>query len=61
MAPDYKDIRTAARELVARLGGGASTYMLDRIATARSTGKPKELDQAYLLLNEVENLLDKES
>jgi len=61
MTPDYKDIRNSARELVTRLGGGASAYMQDRITKVRDTGEPKELDQAYRLLTEVEILLNKET
>ena len=53
------DIVTAqsAGEVVERLGNSAIDYMNDRIHRIQQDGTGPDLDQAYLLLNEVERIL----
>jgi hypothetical protein len=57
------DILTAksAGEVVERLGNSAIDYMNDRIHRIQQEGTGPELDQAYLLLNEVERILRREA
>jgi hypothetical protein len=57
------DILTAqsAGEVVERLGNSANDYMNDRIHRVQQEGTGPDLDQAYLLLNEVERISRRES
>ncbi len=59
MTPDNQQIRSSAKELIGRLGKVAAQYASDRIEQIREQGDPRELDQAYRLLTEVENQLNK--
>ena len=57
------DIVTAqsAVEVVERLGNSAIDYMNDRIHRIQQDGTGPDLDQADLLLNEVERILRQEA
>jgi hypothetical protein len=61
MTQENKNIRTSARELIKRHGDAALPYMHDRIEKMRTASEPRELDQAYQLLSEIERLLKKET
>ncbi|MBL6957828.1 MAG: hypothetical protein ISR52_02530 [Rhodospirillales bacterium] len=54
-------IHESARELIDRLGSEAIPYMHHRIEKLKTAKKPRELDQAYQLLSEVEGILEKET
>jgi hypothetical protein len=51
----------SAGEVVERLGVSAIDYMNDRIHRIQQDGTGPDLDQAYLLLNEVECILRQEA
>ena len=53
-------IRQSAREVVERMGPVAIGYMRSRIAAAEKDGTLEERDQAWLLLGEVERILEEE-
>lgn len=53
-------IRRSAREVVDRMGPAGVDYMRSRIAAAEKDGTLKERDQAWLLLGEVERILEEE-
>ena len=53
-------IRQSAREVVGRMGPVALDYMRGRIAELEKDGTLRERDQAWLLLNEVERVLEEE-
>jgi hypothetical protein len=61
MTHEGNSLRTSARELIKRHGDAALPYMHDRIGNMRAAGYPRELDQAYRLLSEIERLLKKET
>ena len=61
MTQDNNKIRESARELVHRLGSEALLYIQDRIAKISKRGMGQELDQAYRLLTEVEEIMEKET
>jgi hypothetical protein len=61
MTHDGNKIRSSASELIDRLGKGAIQYAQDRVQQVEEQGNARELDQAYRLLTEVENLLNKET
>lgn len=61
MTEDKNILSTSARELIERLGESALIYAHDRIDSLRAKGPPRELDQALLLLGEIEALLEKET
>ena len=54
-------ISVSARKLIDRLGSEAIPYMHDRIEMMRTADGPREVDQAYQLLSEVEEILEKEN
>jgi len=54
-------IDQSAQELINRLGNGAVQYMQERIARMQQDAAPKELDQAFRLLTEVERQLNGET
>jgi len=51
----------SAGKLVERLGNSAIDHMNDRIHRLQQVGTGPDLDQAYLLLNEVEHILGQEA
>lgn len=53
-------IRQSAREVVERMDPAAVDYMRGRIAAAEKDGTLGERDQAWLLLSEVERILEEE-
>ncbi len=61
MSKDNDTIHHKARELIERLGKAALQYAQDRTNLVKEHGDTRALDQAYLLLSEVESLLSKES
>lgn len=61
MTHDGNKIRSSASELIDRLGKAAIQYAQDRVQQVEEQGNARELDQAYRLLTEVENLLNKET
>jgi hypothetical protein len=61
MTEDKNTLSNSARELIERLGDSALIYAHDRIDTLRAKGSPREIDQALLLLGEIEDLLEKEN
>ena len=61
MTQDNNKIRESARELVHRLGSEALPSIQDRIAKISKRGMGQELDQAYRLLTEVEEIMEKET
>ncbi len=61
MTEDKNTLSTSARELIKRHGDAALPYMHDCIEMMRTADDPRELDQAYQLLSEIEHLLKKES
>jgi len=54
-------IDQSAQELINRLGNGAVSYMQERIDRMQQDAAPKELDQAFRLLTEVERQLNGET
>jgi hypothetical protein len=54
-------IKQSAREVVDRLGEAAIEYMHVRIAEFERGGKPKEQNQAYLMLSAVEDIVEERS
>ena len=61
MRQDHKDIHLSSRELIDRLGKTALQYTHERVNQIKKQGDARELDQAYLLLSEVEYLLNEEN
>jgi hypothetical protein len=61
MTEDKNTLSNSARELIERLGDSALIYAHDRIDTLRDKGSPREIDQALLLLGEIEDVLEKEN
>jgi len=61
MTEDKNILSNSARELIERLGESAFIYVHDRIDNLRAKGNPRDLDQALLLLGEIEDLLEKET
>jgi hypothetical protein len=53
-------IRQSAREVVERMGPVAIDYMRARIAAAEKDGTLEERDQAWLLLTEIERILEED-
>jgi len=53
-------VQQSANEMIERLGPNAVEYLNDRIDQMLGDGMSRNVDQAYLLLNEVERLLDAE-
>jgi hypothetical protein len=61
MSNDNDTMHLKAKELIERLGKAALQYAHDRTNLIKEHGDARALDQAYLLLSEVESLLAKES
>lgn len=51
-------IRQSAKEVVDRMGTTAVDYVRGRITELERAGTPEHRDQAWLLLNEVERILE---
>ena len=54
------DLRDTAQRLVGRFGAGTTQYVQNQIDSQLQGGDRRELDRSYLLLSEVEKLLEEE-
>lgn len=55
------DLKDTAQRLVSRFGADTARYVQDQIDSQMQGGDRRELDRSYLLLSEVEKLLEQEN